>query len=105
MNVLAWNNIGRPVKPLLMLLTSSILPKRSGLDVSHQNIVAPTVHRPTFSPVQLANSGAPVLPPSFTFSGCSVNVFTGPVMTSGTFQSSSTSFGLSQADIDNFSKF
>ena len=88
-----------------MLLTIQVLPKSSGLDVSHQNIVAPTVHRPTFPPVQLANSGAPVLPPSFTFSGCSVNVFTGPVMTSGTFQSSSTSFGLSQADIDNFSKF
>ena len=82
-----------------------VLPKSSGLDVSYQNIVAPTVHRPTFPPVQLANSGAPVLPPSFTFSGCSVNVFTGPVMTSGTFQSSSTSFGLSKADIDNFSKF
>ena len=46
-----------------------------------------------------------ILSPSFTFSGCSVNVFMGPVMTSGTFQSSSTSFGLSQADIDNFSKF
>jgi len=33
------------------------------------------------------------------------NVFIGPIMTSGTFQSSSTSFGLSQADIENFSKF
>ena len=82
-----------------------VVPKSSELDVSHQNIVAPTVHRPTFPPVQLANSGAPILPPSFTFSGCSVNVCTGLVMTSGTFQSSSTPFGLSQADIDNFSKF
>jgi len=79
----------------------------SGLDgnVSHQNILAPTIHRPTFPPVHVVNSGAPALPPSFTFSGCSVNVFTGPIMTSGTFQSSSTSFGLSQADIENFSKF
>ena len=50
-----------------------VLSKSSGLDVSHQNIVAPTVHCPTFLPVQLANSGAPVLPPSriqWLFSEC-----------------------------------
>ena len=80
-----------------------VVPKRSTL--GHQNILAPTIHCPTFPPAQFANSGTPVLPPSFTFSGCSVNVFTGPVMTSGTFQTFSTSFGLSQTDIDDFSKF
>ena len=80
-----------------------VVPKRSTF--GHQNILAPTIHCPTFPPAQFANSGTPVLPPSFTFSGCSVNVFTGSVMTSGTFQTSSTSFGLSQTDKDDFSKF
>ena len=106
MSNLAWNNIGKPVKPLLTLVTSKVVPK-----LGHQNILAPTIHCPTFPPAQFANSGTPVLPPSFTFSGCSVNVFTEPVMTSGTFQppppppSTSTSFGLSQTDIADFSKF
>ena len=42
-------------------------------------------------------------PPTFNFSGCSVNVFTGPVMTSGTFTASSNS--LTKKDVEDFDKF
>ena len=45
-------------------------------------------------------------PPSFNFSGCSVNIYTGPVTTTGRFDRSSTyKFGLSESDVENFSKF
>ena len=45
-------------------------------------------------------------PPSLNFSGCSVNVYNGPVMTSGSFHRSSMyNFGLSAGDLENFDKF
>ena len=45
-------------------------------------------------------------PPSFNFSGCSVNIYTGPVTTTGRFDRSSIyNFGLSESDVENFSKF
>jgi len=79
----------------------------SGVDVnvSHQNILAPTIHYPTFPPVHFVNSGAPALPPSFTSQWVFSECLHWANHDYGTFQSSSTSFGLSQADIENFSKF
>lgn len=48
----------------------------------------------------------PSVPPTFTFSGCSVNVFTAPIMNQGPFQAhSSENFGLSESEVDDFSKF
>ena len=48
-------------------------------------------------------SGVGAQAPTFNFNGCSVNVFTGPVMTSGTFESHTTS--LTKQAIDDFDKF
>ena len=100
MSDLALNNSLRPVP--LADVTNKQGQKSSGLDV---NVDQSSEYSCTNHSLSYFPSCAPALPPSFTFSGCSVNVFTGPIMTSGTLQSSSTSFGLSQADIDNFSKF
>ena len=70
--------------------------KNSGLDIyiSHENILAQTIHRPTFPPLQFANSGVPVLPPSLTFSGCSVNVFKAQVYLLVSPKKTSASFDL-----------
>lgn len=42
-------------------------------------------------------------PPLLNFSGCSVNVYTGPVMTPESFHRSN--FGLTLDDLENFAKF
>ena len=45
-------------------------------------------------------------PPAFNFSGCSVNIYTGPVMTSGNFERSNTyNLGLSEGDVDHLEQF
>ena len=58
---------------------------------------------PAVYPCHMPVSGVGAQAPTFNFNGCSVNVFTGPVMTSGTFESHTTS--LTKQAIDDFDNF
>ena len=63
--------------------------------------------RSAFAP-PFAPSFVPPLfaPPSLNFRGCSINVYTGPVMTSESFQHSNMlNFGLTPDDLENLAKF
>ena len=66
----------------------------------------PIVAHPLARGIGIGDMCSQFAPLSLNFSGCSVNVYTGPVMTSGSFHRSSMyNFGLSAGNLENFDKF
>lgn len=62
----------------------------------------PVVTHPLTLGVGFGKKCSQFAPPSLNFSGCSVNVYTEPVVTSGSFHHSSTyNFGLTAGDVEN----